>query len=249
MERKLSALIVDDEEKAVKLLGSLLEDTTQFSSIHTASSAAAAITELEEKKPDLVFLDVKMPGKDGITFLSELRAAGIWTEIIFVTAYDKYALEAIRHHAFGYLLKPVNRKDLASCIEHFRSHRQGPSAMTRLDQFLEEFKLETRLRFDTRSGYFFVDPTDIYYCRADGNYSFIRTGDKEHICSLQLGKVQERLPANGFLRLGRSLIVNFKRVTRVDRRKKLLLFEKGGQSVAIAVSNSQLRELDKIQLG
>jgi response regulator of citrate/malate metabolism len=112
MEQKLSALIVDDEESARKLLKKLLEETLYFSEIRIASSVASAKNELFEFEPDLIFLDIKMPGKDGFTFIHDLQHKNIEPEIVFVTAYEQYAIKAIKFGAFDYLLKPVNRKEL-----------------------------------------------------------------------------------------------------------------------------------------
>lgn len=87
---KLSALLVDDEDKALELLKKLLEDTYQFAEIRCADSAQAATTQLKSFTPDLIFLDIKMPGKDGFTFLKELRQENKTPEVVFVTAYDQY---------------------------------------------------------------------------------------------------------------------------------------------------------------
>lgn len=238
MEKKLKTLIVDDEKKAVALLQELLEASLQFSEIRYAYSASSATTILQEFEPDVVFLDIKMPGTDGFALLREIRASSDTIGIVFVTAYDEFALDAYRNYAFGYLLKPVNRADLSKCISRFKAMRSERSS---------EGSQPPRIRFNTRTGYFFVDPDDILYCEADGNYSTINTGDKEHLCSLQLGNIQELLPVNGFMRLGRSLIINFKYVASVDRKKYLLLFEKRGLSLSINVSPSQLKELERLQ--
>jgi len=243
---KLKALIVDDEEKAVDLLNELLIDTKQFSEVRTSSSASDAKNKLRAFSPDMIFLDIKMPDKDGFGLLRDLHAERTTAEVVFVTAYDEFMLDAIRNHAFGYLLKPVDRSELFNCIVDFKVRKHGPDFFGRLGKFIQVHEEASRLRFNTRAGYFFIDPANILYCKADGNYSIIHTGDKEHVCSVQLGMVEEMLPRNGFVRLGRSLIINFTFVSSVDRKKKSLIFERAGKSLAIQLSSQQLKELEKI---
>jgi two-component system, LytTR family, response regulator len=249
MERKLTSLIVDDEEKAVGLLSKLLEDTHQFSEVHTARSVASALEVLEHFEPDLLFLDIKMPGKDGFALLKEFPEKERTCEIVFVTAYDQYALEAFRSYAFAYLLKPVNRQELTDCVHRFRSRRVQSGHAQKLLEMIESIENRNKLRFNTRTGYFFIDPVNILYCEADGNYTTIHVGDKQHVCSLHLGSIEENLQGNGFIRIGRSLIINFKYLSSVDRKKSQLTFEKDGQYFLLDVSRLQLRELEKKQIG
>jgi two-component SAPR family response regulator len=96
MERKLSALIIDDEENARKLLNKLLEETQYFSDIRLAQSVSSANNELTQFDPDLIFLDIKMPGKDGFSFIHDLPQKKKKPGIVFVTAYDQYAIKAIK---------------------------------------------------------------------------------------------------------------------------------------------------------
>ena len=128
MEHKLSALIVDDEESARRLMVKLLEETLYFSDIRLAQSVDSALSELNNFNPDLIFLDIKMPGKYGIEFVNELHFVDGKPGIVFVTAYDQYAIQAIKIQAFDYLLKPVNRKELKECIEKYiGKHEELPS--------------------------------------------------------------------------------------------------------------------------
>jgi two-component system LytT family response regulator len=186
MEKKLSALLVDDEEKALDLLRKLLEDTQQFTEIQYANSAALAREQLKRFTPDLLFLDIKMPDMDGFAFLEELQKEKRHIEVIFVTAYDQFALKALKNHAFDYLLKPVDRKELLDCIMQFKSRKQDTDLFDRLEKVIYGQK-ENKLRINTRTGYIFLDPSQILYCQADGNYTFIDLGDRQHLCSMQLG--------------------------------------------------------------
>src|SRR5512141_2470724 len=119
MGQKMTALIVDDEENARILLDKLLEETLMFSEVRAAQSVDAAYTELKHFDPDIIFLDIKMPGKDGFEFIQELPPNYNAHKIVFVTAYDQFAIKAIKNQAFDYLLKPVNRKELTQCLSRY----------------------------------------------------------------------------------------------------------------------------------
>ncbi len=240
----LTALVVDDEEKAVILLKKLLSDTNQFSEIRSATSCITASHEMKSFDPDLIFLDINMPGMNGIQFLKNLLQQKVRSEIIFVTAFDQYALEAIRNHAFGYLLKPVSRKELADCIVHFREHRRSDEEASRIQKLIAELKGQHRLRISTRSGYYFIDPNDILFCEADGNYTRIELGDRNYLCTLQLGVLKTLLPAQSFVRTGRSLIINYNKIRNVDKKAHLINFEKGALVLPLKVSRSQLKDLE-----
>jgi two-component system LytT family response regulator len=245
MDQKLSALIVDDEEKARELLAKLLEESKAFSRIRLAASASLASKELINFEPDLIFLDIKMPGKDGFAFLQDLKNENIKSEIVFVTAYDQYAIKAIHNHTFDYLLKPVNRDELKECIGQFIARQKEQRLPDRLGKFLEAWEERTRIRFSTRSGFIFIEPSEILYCEAEGNYTVIHMVTRQHMCSIQLGKVAGMLPLNGFIRLGRSLIVNIDYITLVDRKTRQVTFEKDGETFMIKVPRIHLKDLEK----
>jgi two-component system LytT family response regulator len=244
MEQQLSALIVDDEESARKLLKKLLEETCNFKEIRTASSVNNANSEMTLFEPDLVFLDIKMPGKDGFSFINDLKYNCHSPEIVFVTAYEHYAIKALRSQAFDYPLKPVNRKDLKQCVTRFIEHKNlsAPKEKHRNSSLSKD--LISRIRVNTRTGTLFINPLSILYCKADGNYTTICTGSKQHLCSLNIGKVQEMLPGIGFIRVGRSHIVNFEYITMLDRKDSSVTLFRDGESVTIKLPRHHLKDLE-----
>jgi DNA-binding LytR/AlgR family response regulator len=246
MEEKLRALIVDDEESARKLLKKLLEETGFFSEIQFAHSVASANNVLSNFNPDLIFLDIKMPGKDGFSFVHELLQKKINPGIVFVTAYEQYAIQAIKHHAFDYLLKPVNRKELRQCILKFIEGRKRDPKFTEAGKSGEFHEKISRIRVNTRTGTVFINPALILFCKADGNYTTICTGYKKQLCSMNLGKVEEQLPGNGFVRVGRSYIVNLEYITMLDRKESKVTLEREGESETIKIPRQHLKDLDLI---
>jgi DNA-binding LytR/AlgR family response regulator len=246
MKQKLRALIVEDEESARKLLTKLLEETFCFSEIRYAKSASSANNELKEFEPDLIFLDIKMPGKDGFAIAHDLQHKKSRPGIVFVTAYEQYAVQAIKHNAFDYLLKPVNRKELKQCVQKFIESKQGDLYAGGKDKPAGPHEKIARLRVNTRNGTVFVNPSFILFCKADGNYTTICTGGKKHLCSMNLGRIEEQLPRNGFIRVGRSHIVNVEYITILDRKESQVTLERDGESVTIKIPRQHLKDFDSI---
>ena len=242
MEHKLCALIVDDEESARKLMVKLLEETLYFVEIRMAQSFDSALIELNSFSPDLIFLDIKMPGKYGIEFVNELHFTDGKPGIVFVTAYEQYAIQAIKIQAFDYLLKPVNRKELKECVEKYIGIHDEPIAQS--VHKTEPANKISRIKVNTRTGTVFINPTTILFCRAEGNYTTICTGEKEYLCSLNLGKLQEQLSSSAFIRIGRSLIINFEYITLLDRKKSAITLVRANESVIVKVPHQHLKDLD-----
>jgi two-component system LytT family response regulator len=246
MERKLNSLIVDDEENAITLLNKLLAETLLFNEIRLAQSVDAAYAELKQFDPDIIFLDIKMPGKDGFAFIQDLPQKYTTDKIVFVTAYDQYAIKAIKNQAFDYLLKPVNRKELKQCIVRFLKRKNEDVDPSGTSRIIESYGRLTRIRVNTRNGTLFINPADILFCKAEGNYTTICTGKKNHLCSLNLGKVAELLPENGFIRVGRSYIINFEYISMLDRKECTILLVKDEESVTVKIPKQHLKDLDVI---
>jgi DNA-binding LytR/AlgR family response regulator len=242
MELKLSALVVDDEESARKLMHKLLEETLHFFEIRMAHSVDSAKTELNSFSPDMIFLDIRMPGKDGIEFVNDIEIKENRPGIVFVTAYEQYAIQALKARAFDYLLKPVNRKELLECIEKFVV-MMGDSVPSPARQSGISKKI-SRIKVNTRTGVVFINPATILFCRAEGNYTTICTGEKEYLCSLNLGKLQDQLPLSGFIRVGRSLIINFEYITLLDRKSSTVTLVRDSESVIVKIPHQHLKDLD-----
>lgn len=244
----LATLVVDDERRAVDLLRKLLEETGEFSSVRHAYSATSAIDAVRVMVPDIIFLDIQMPNKDGFEFLKELKELNIESYLVIVTAYDQYKLEALRAGVLDYLTKPIIPEDLRSCIERFKKYVKGGKNNFNLllSQILGHFEKNQKVRFDGRSDFYMLEPSDIFFCEADGNYSKINSVDGPHLCSLNLGQVEKKLPMGTFVRLGRSIIINIRFVRKVDRKSGNVTLEKNGRRVDVALSRRQIAELDKL---
>ena len=243
METEIRTILVDDEQGAIDVFQELLTAIPEIKIIATANSVDEAINEIVEHKPELAFLDVEMPNKDGFDLLHGIRDYKTKPTIIFVTAYNEYAIEALRHAAFDYLLKPVSSADLQKAIERFKQSRQTKTGNEKISLLLNYINPK-KIKFNTRSGSFFIQPDEVLYVKAEGNYSeiFLTDGSSKTVC-MYLIDVQEQLNAEQFKRLGRSVLINLNYLSSVDRKTGICTLKYNNETFKIKVSSKYLKEL------
>lgn len=242
----IRVLIIDDEPEVQDLLSILLRDYPGLEVAGQASGVDEAVQMTLDQNPDIVLLDIQMPGKDGFTYLEELRSLHLYPGIIFVTAYENYAIRAIRNAAFDYLLKPIRKEELFQSIQRFAEYleRDRKDDISRLIKLLQQPK-PGRFKLNTRTGYFFVDPLDIMFLEADGNYSHIRLiSGKSEITTMSLGTIEKLLEIHSFLRISRSYIINMKYISKVDRRENLCVLEHDSVVHKIKIPPKKIRLLE-----
>lgn len=221
-------LIIDDESRATNVLKILLKRNFPFlDQIYTANSAKAGLRLIEKQKPDLVFLDIRMPDMNGFELLQKVKECNF--EVIFTTAYDQYAIQAIRVSAIDYLLKPIQLEDLKAAIERFKQQRQVQTdwqkrysnLMHNLDQ--KQKPNSHRLAIPSAEGTIFLNVTDILRCEASNNYTYIylKNGGK-HLVAKTLKEYEEALKEYHFLRTHKSHLVNMSQVVKVIREQLVL---------------------------
>lgn len=205
----LRAIIIDDERLARNKLRSMIIIYPQIQIVGEADSVASAIELIENARPDVIFLDIQMPGETGFDLLERVEAN---FKVIFVTAFDEHAIRAFEVNALDYLLKPVNPARLASSIERlFASSVEQESAKRSL-----EYDDHLFLTIDRRTR--FVKVSAIKCMIAEGPYSRIFTSDGEQSMVLRsLREWEDRLPEKQFLRIHRSTIINIECVDRIEK--------------------------------
>lgn len=208
MKASFKSIIVDDEELARDDLKVLLKDFPEIEITGEAETAEEAKKLINDLNPDLIFLDIQMPGKSGFEMLEDVQTDA---NIIFVTAYDEFAIRAFEVNAKDYLLKPVNKDRLSRAIERLKTEKEN------------EDNIQTKLLFTdsifllVNNHYQFVKISSIMKITSAGNYSEIYTSSK--IKGLVLKSLKEweaRLPANYFVRIHRNAIINLEFVDRVE---------------------------------
>jgi two-component system LytT family response regulator len=211
MGRQCRALIVDDERLARHQLRSMLAAHTSIEVVGEADGVQKAIAAIRELSPDVVFLDIQMPGEHGFDLLNQLDRP---LHVIFVTAYDEYAVRAFEVNALDYLLKPVNPDRLARAIERLSTSR-SPEPTESVKRALE---YDDHLFLTIGNGSRFLRINTIVHIRAEGVYTEVHTTDgKKALVLKALNEWEERLPEKHFVRIHRSSIVNIEYVERIEK--------------------------------
>ena len=208
MSKKLKALIVDDERLARKELVSMLAEFGNVVIAGEAEDVPSALAEIEKSNPDLIFLDIQMPGKSGFDLLNEVQ---IDAHIIFVTAFDEYAIRAFEVNALDYLLKPITHERLANAIDRLEFLKESNSEVLKRLSYDDSLfiKLDSHLRF--------LKISSILSISSAGDYTEVLTSDlKKSLVMKSMVEWENRLPENQFCRIHRSTIINLEHVDRLE---------------------------------
>jgi two-component system LytT family response regulator len=243
---KLNVIIVDDEEEARDILARQLQRVGNIEISGKASGVDEALEMIIELTPDIVFLDIQMPEKDGFELIKSLRKYNQCPSIIFVTAHNEYAINAVKISAFDYLLKPIVFDELREAILRYRSERKLKTENNKIEALLETIGKKDKICFNIRTGYIYISPKEIVYCQADVNYTDIHLSrDRKEVVTINIGKVEESLPSN-FFRISRSHLINTEYLVKADRKTKCCELYKDGEKFTIPASPKQIRELEQL---
>jgi two-component system, LytTR family, response regulator len=208
MSKIYKAIIVDDEKLAREDLKAIAKDFSEIEIIGEASNAKEAKKLIENLSPDLVFLDIQMPGKTGFDLLTEIQTDA---KIIFITAYDEYAIRAFEVNAQDYLLKPVNKERFSLAIEHLELESE-----IQKDSY-KKLEYNDNVFLMVNNAYQFIKISSIIVITSAGNYSEILTNNKLKGLVLKSMKEWEtRLPNNYFIRIHRNAIINLEFLDRTE---------------------------------
>lgn len=232
----MKAIIIDDERLARSELRKLLQDFPEIEVVDEASNADEGLQKIENHNPDLIFLDIQMPGKTGFDMLSELDHA---PQVIFTTAYDEYALKAFEVNALDYLLKPVEPRRLADAVEKLK--RAGGSAggeirngyTTENNSILSE---NDQVFVKDGERCWFVKLGEVRLFESVGNYAKVFFGANKPLILKSLNALEERLDEKVFFRANRKHIVNLRMIDKIEPyfNGGLLLELKGGEKIEVS---------------
>ncbi|MBL8011061.1 MAG: response regulator transcription factor [Flavobacteriales bacterium] len=215
----IRALVVDDDAANRAYLRTLLAVHPEVTVIGEAEAIAPAHTLISTAAPDLLFLDVEMPGGSGFDLLERL---GTWPfEVIFCTGFQRYAIQAIRFSALDYLLKPVQPDELAAALHRYHQRHMDADRRVVQQQFLQNIRQadeqHLKLTLTTGDRTYFVAPAELSHCTADDNYTALHTVDGRRFVSARtLKDYEDMLQPLGFLRVHRSTLVNKAQITHLD---------------------------------
>ncbi|MEO1151128.1 MAG: LytTR family DNA-binding domain-containing protein [Pseudomonadota bacterium] len=260
-DEKIRVLLVDDEPLAIKGLQMRLQEFSEVEIIGTAANGREAIKAIREVRPDLVFLDIQMPGVDGLGVVRALLGTAV-PLFVFVTAYDKYAIEAFEANALDYLVKPVEEERLRDAIARARETLRSKTAVGRETQLVEMLasfgedernrikellddpvwtekdRYPEKLNFKDGTKVIVLNASEVDWIDAAGDYMCVHAGGKTHIIRETMKALEARLDPSIFQRIHRSAIVNVNKVKELHphSNSEYFLILEGGQELKLSRS-------------
>lgn len=237
--------MVDDEAEAINMLNFLIGNIDGLSVVGTTSYPDKVLSLYLKLKPDIIFMDVQMGTMSGLEVVKELQELELNPLVVFTTAYNSYAIQAIKQHAFDYLLKPIDATELAEVVAKARDFLDKHNLEKKMDHLEKIIRNHQKLRFSTRSGFILIHPDEVMYLESAANYSEIYLSkDKREVVSMNIGAIEEMLPRH-FIRISRSHIINTVWLTKVSGTAKKCYLKKGDDEIAFNIPEKQLPELKK----
>jgi two-component system LytT family response regulator len=231
----IKTVIIDDERLARNELKKLLLDFPEIEVVAEAANSAEGIEKIDSLNPDLIFLDIQMPGKTGFDMLAELDKAPF---VIFTTAYDEYALKAFEVNALDYLLKPVEPKRLADAIQklHIEEDNKDPIGESEISTNKSILNEHDQVFVKDGERCWFVKLSDIRLFESVGNYAKVYFGPNKPLILKSLNALEERLDEKVFFRANRKHIVNLRLIEKIEPyfNGGLLLELKGGEKIEVS---------------
>lgn len=243
----IRALLVDDEAPARARMRRLLEATGRVEILAEASDGLQALEKIETLKPEVVFLDIEMPELDGLEVARTVGAHG--PSIVFVTAYDEFALKAFETHAVDYLVKPVAEARLQATLQKLERHHERASAQefSRLMAEMASKRSSTRLAVKSGNRYIVVDLLRVSAIVAKDHYAAIQVDGRELLSDDPLDILEKKLDAEKFMRIHRSAIVNVDFIQELEREgdRKFTAILSDASKTRVAVARERLDDVKK----
>lgn len=249
---RLRVVVVDDEQLPRQRVADLVRADQRLTLVGQAEHGAAALDVIVELKPDLVFLDIQMPELDGFQVISALDDDAL-PAVVFVTAYDEYAIRAFEVDAIDYLLKPVTAERFAAAVERVvgridRRDESYDNPVRALASRADEQRAAPATRFVARRGskHYFVKVAEIDWIEAVGNYVRLQTGDKSHLIRETMKGVEATLDPGEFVRIHRSALVAVDRIRSIEAREAgeyFITMQSGAKLVSSRGYSDRVRRL------
>ncbi|MEJ2003975.1 MAG: LytTR family DNA-binding domain-containing protein [Cyclobacteriaceae bacterium] len=246
---KISCIIIDDESLARELLMEYIEPYDNIEVVAQCSKGSDAVEKINELEPDLIFLDVQMPGMDGFAVLEAIEHHPY---VIFTTAYDQYALQAFEQNAVDYLLKPLNEDRLRTAVQR-ASDRIGSEGNQNVEELIRTIKDENSGN-NSYSTHLFVQKSEkllnlevknIMYLEASGDYTVLSTKNDQFLSSSGIGKLEEKLDPEIFIRIHRSTIINLNFLKEIEKHFNGGLIVKMENNKTFPVSRTYAKQIRK----
>ncbi len=248
MEKKvITAIIIEDDEKALSLLDIFLQAFEELEVIEKTTRPQVGLRLLKKHVPNIVFLDIDMPGLNGLEVAQVIRDKGLKTEVVFTTAHSRYAMKAIGIEPLDYLIKPFGPDELLSVINRYKAKVKTKYLEKRMDILINNNKSVPKARLTTRTGIIFINPDDVILIQAESNYCRIFTINKrEELITLNINRVVTILDTAGIMKVSRSAYINMKYLKKIEKKNKTCLLQYKDIKLETSISRSGLSYIEKM---
>lgn len=235
---KLKAIIVDDEKHSRETLKNLVEEFCEdVEVLSTASTIDEAVTQITNQQPDIVFLDIELQTGTGFDILNRLK--GINFEVIFTTAFEQYAIKAVKFSSLDYLLKPIDLEELQKAVEKARKIKDQVVYNQQLEVLLFNLKQKqpnlNKICLSTAEGFEFISVDEILYCKAEGSYTtFKLKNNNNFLVSKHLKEYETLLADQQFMRVHNSFLINLKEVKKYIKSDGGYILMNNGDSISVS---------------
>ncbi len=244
----IRTILIDDDEEALMLLESYLETLTEVDLIGKTTSGEDGLELIREELPDLVFLDIDMPDINGIEIARIVKERNYKTQIIFTTAFNNYAYDAISIEPLDYLVKPFGPENLLPALQRFRQKRKKEEDDRKFEVLVQSQKTYGKVKFPTRQGVIILHADDVALMRAQGNSCelFLSDGSVEMV-TITLNKVALAFNNPNIYRISRSSGINLKFLRRVDRKNKVCVITINGTNYEESLSRQNINFFERLK--
>lgn len=232
---KLKSIIVEDEANSREILRNYLgKYCSNVELLAEAATINEGLSLIKEHQPDLVFLDVEMPFGNAFDLLDQIPDRTF--EVVFVTAYNQYAMEALNNHAAYYLMKPINIDELIKAVNYVIEIKSGENALEGKVLQAKLKKAEGKITLPQQDGFQVLEVSDIYFCKADDNYTEIYLEEKKILVSKTLKYFEEALSEFPFSRIHKSYLVNVNEIQKYKKGKGGSVILSNGKELSVSAS-------------
>lgn len=231
----LTAIIVEDEANSREILRNYLAKYCQgVKLLGEAANISEGLELIKKKEPDMVFLDVEMPFGNAFDLLDKLPNRTF--ETVFVTAYNHYAMDALNSHAAYYLMKPINIDELIKAVDYVKEIKEKENALDGQVLNAKPIKAEGKITLPQQDGFQVLEVGDIYFCKADDNYTEIYLEHKKILVSKTLKYFEDALSIYAFARIHKSYLVNVAEVVKYKKGKGGSVVLSNGKELSVSAS-------------
>ncbi len=243
IKQVIKTIIIEDEAEDLGLMQNLLKTHTEIEIVATAEDIENGVAAISVYKPDLIFLDINLYGRTSFEILDIIKQFNLQPKIVFTTAFDNYMSKAFKYATFDYLLKPIDRKELANTINRCNDTMKEPN----FDDSYSKFKdSQKKLIFNTTEGFEVIDPKEIVYLTTVKNQSyteFYMRNDTKIVVTKGIGEVKKMLPEKYFYKIHRSYILNLSYVKKVNRIRGNCYLEAQNKDYIVPISRDKAKSL------